>query len=176
MTERPLWFVAAGFVGLVCISMFACFSLWDAQVAFQDAERNLSQMATLQARIEELRKSESNAVISSERTEYSFADWTQIGAEASIAREKFVALDSVPLRVIEDSEYQLEDIGLKLQNVTFRKLTDFLTRCEIASDGFQASGLQLTAQTIGAVEGDETWNVDLILTRLVYVAKKPVRK
>ena len=160
-------------LGIALTISFAILSWGWLQSSYQsaaDLDRDLTQMRELADEIEQLRNMADSAFVFGEQPLQTTRMWVDLGQQAKIEESQFDSFDSWGSQ-IEDSQYSREDWRIRMSRATTQQIASYLVLASESDSGYSPTSMNLTALPSGQGER-ETWSVELILTRLVYITKK----
>ena len=182
-------------VQTVLLSLIAVSWLWmsEAKGAFQDSARNERDCRTLVAEIETLQAM--GAVATEDRTESGFgnAQLLQTAVSCGMTENQVASFRRQTPVQIDGTDYRRQDLSVVLRDVTLEQLLSFGIRIESEYDTVKTSAINLISgrslqrqyngvkpSSVDAVkpplnDPPETWNAELILTQMAYVATSATR-
>ena len=179
MTRQTMLIVVAIQSLLLVTLLLAWLRLDEKAVAVRHARANQQYGRQLADEIEQLRQIASVANESNGQASVKNSDVEDVANKAGISSNQIRSIRRLTPQRIPDTDYERRDIAVELREVTFEQAIRFLLETEQASAAFKATSLNLTANSSPSRRnassrlgegGRETWNVQLTLTQLVFVA------
>jgi hypothetical protein len=162
--------VAAG--ALLVANLMIGFSLVEARSSALDAQANLESCQVLADEIVLLRDRETVASDSNVSAEILNAAILELISKAGIPEQQIAEINRVPSVPIAETEYVREDVAISLSGVTIRDAVEFMLLMSESDLGAVPTGLRLVPSRANSrdSEGTERWDVELMLTHLVFAA------
>ncbi len=176
MKSKVGWFIIAQACLLALLSVFGLM-VYESGISVQDAYANSIVCERYASEIEQLQKVES---VAGERS----VD-NMVGTPEIVALSRKCAISDANIRTIkhltpmpiEGTDYERQDVQIDLQRVSMEQIIKLALGLQADFDSTRVTSLRLTAagpatSLPGRNFAIETWNAQLILTQLVFVATR----
>lgn len=174
---------------IVLISMLIVFLNWRSSVReWQEGRIEAEQCRESVQRILNLRQMEEVAVFAQDATEISNGQIFDAATKSGLESAQLQGISDWVRDETESEEYQRLSTSISLANVTMPQLIQFIFEIEALSDMARVSSLSIgrgrengrSIKSVGRSKNApdrarETWETQLTLTQLYYVAKKQSR-
>lgn len=188
MNKRYAMWIALPLFCALCMLTFGVLHLIESKKSLADAYTNTKEVYRLCATIEQLRGESRQAVSSDERKAGDTRHILDLLPSSKIPVQSVQKLESLGMKRIEKSEYLRDDVSLTIASITMTQAAEFCIRCAKSDAGYVVTQIRLSRPKVNigirstdspsptATDPLEHWDVELLLTRLVYQATNPSPK
>lgn len=165
------------FVLLVPLGLLGWLSLQSARAGYLDMIGQLNECQLLANEITSLRQERSVASRSTLESPLTNDVLLTILTQAEIDQTKLAQIERLPPSPIPNTEYVRDDAIVRLTNATLEEVVKMIVAADRSDQGISATSLNLAWPRGSASSSSdaEVWNVDVVLTHLVYDATSQSR-
>lgn len=145
----------------------------NAKTSYQDAQSQVSEAHQLASMIRDLRTKQSVARTTDAESPLSNKSVTSLVQSVGISESQLLNLNRMQA-LIPDTDYRREDLAMSLRGIGMPELCQLVTAVESANLGVTATAITLSWSNLNSPtpKATELWDVELVLTHLVYHAKR----
>lgn len=154
-------------VVLMLLSVQACWRLRRSQLAASTAQSNWQVCHRLAEEIAELRQQPALATLDSQPPQELSKSVTVAVADAGLPSDVVRSIDPQAASRIANTSYERQSTQIDLQRMEMPVLVSVIQSVVTRQTGLHATSIELKASS-GAGVGEQSWDVGLTLTRLIY--------
>ena len=163
--------------------MVSVLRLSEAHASLEASTRNDRFCERLASDIQQLRRMGSIAEEKQTASDLGNSRLVRLATECGMAENQVTSIRRLLPLAIDGTDYQRQDVSIELQSVTMQQLVTMAIKAEDLRGSAKVTSMNLTSvrpTSRAAVlnsrdESGELWNAELILTRLVFVARSATR-
>lgn len=172
-SDKRRWITPCISAVLLVGNLLAYLELRASQTCARAAADSLAECQAIAADIATLRRQPSKVTLQAHSVTELSSQVEQAMKFAQLPANCLVRVDPQPARRMTASDFKEQPTSLELRAVTLKQLIQFLHKLESNGAGLRTKSLQLAASVKIAADGAaETWNVQVVLTSLIFAPKK----
>lgn len=179
MTRTMLnrWLLISLHCVLLAVMVIAALRMNEAKASLADSQINLRAGEQLALEIKQLRGLKSIADEETDISSLSNIRIMEIVRQLGMNESQVRTLKRLVPAPIDGTDYQHQDVSIRLNGVTLEQVFQFLLQVEQGPSSAKATSLRLDmARSSGReTQSDERWNAQLTLTQLLYLARSARR-
>lgn len=169
---------------LFSLVLFSVLQLSDAEAAFNDSVWNEKHCDQLTSDIANLRQMSSIANEHQTGEDLTNSQIIRVAADCGMTENQVTSIQRMSPLKIDQTDYQREDIAVNFRSVSMKQVIQFALAMEQLRGSSKATQIGLRHQSSNGRSGasgtpssepPEQWNVELILTQLVFVATRTTK-
>ncbi|HET6880135.1 MAG TPA: hypothetical protein VFI31_08270 [Pirellulales bacterium] len=167
------WLTVGAGAALLVGNMIAYLEFHAKQAAASAACENLEECKSVAADIKKLRLQPSKVTLHAHSASEVSSRLEEALKFAQLPASCLVRIDPQPARRLNGTDFKEQPTSLELRAVSIKQLVHLLYKLESSGAGLQTKSLQLTTPV--KTQSDttiETWNVQVVLTSLIFAPKK----
>ncbi len=162
---------------LLALMIWMGLRLSDAHASLKDSADNEKLAVKLAAEIEQLRAMDSVANDDENQVRIENSQVVELARMCGVTEPQIASIQRLPSEGIKNTDYQRHDTSLQFRAVTMEQLLRMGLIMERERPSAKVTAIHLTSNRLPNAQhkgNQELWNVELILTQLVYVARSAI--
>lgn len=169
------WIVPIWIALLTVLTSLALLVHRQTEDGLRSARANLARCYTLANDIEALRSADSVALDQPVSASVVSSELLRVSRHVGISEAQVQEIQHLPTTQVEKTDFRRDDTLLRFNAVSVKQLANLLLELENQEQAPTPTSLVLrtAGSEANAADADESWTVELILTRLAFAAQSP---
>lgn len=171
-SNKRSWMIVGLGALLFVVNLLAYLELSASQASARAAADNLAECKVIAGDIANLRRQPSKVTLEAHSATELSSQVEQAMKFAQLRANCLVRVDPQPARRMAVGDFKEQATSLELRSVSLKQLIHFLHKLETGGAGLRTKSLQMASVKAATEATTETWNVQVVLTSLIFAPKK----